>query len=123
MIRQKRKNKKHPPKFLQPYLWSYDLSEIDLDNPNDQGVIITQVLNYGTLKDVQWLFKTYSPQKIKKIIKNPHRGVWFPETLNYWDRLFRLNIPKKKYQEAVFNINPQTNVILGHPRSAQKKNP
>jgi len=36
------------PKFLEPFLPSYDISQMDLKNPDDKKLIIEAVLNQGT---------------------------------------------------------------------------
>jgi hypothetical protein len=76
------------PKFIQPYLWSYDLKKIDLKK--DKERIITNILNLGDRKATKWLFKQYSKEEIKEIIKNPLPGEWNEKSLNYWS--FILNV-------------------------------
>ena len=51
------------PKYLQPYLWSYDLAK--LDSSKDKQLIITCILNLGSKQATDWLFKTYSKQAIR----------------------------------------------------------
>jgi len=58
------------PKFLQPYLWSYDLSQ--MDTKEDKITIITPILNFGDKKAIKWLFETYKMPEIKSVLKNPN---------------------------------------------------
>jgi len=54
------------PKFLQPYLASYDLSELDIKK--DRELIITELLNKGDSRALSWLGKTCSQKEIKEVI-------------------------------------------------------
>lgn len=54
----------HPPASLQGILWSVDVNHLDLEK--DKGYIIPQVLIYGSLKEIRWLFRTYSKSTVAK---------------------------------------------------------
>ncbi len=97
------KNNKVPKQF-QKVLWSYDISKMDLEK--DKEEIITQVLNYGDWDDVKLLFKIYPEEEIKKVVKNPKRGRWFKDVLNFWLTIFNIKINKETFQRAILNINP-----------------
>lgn len=94
---------KIPPK-MKWLFWSYDIKSLDLKD--DKDYIITQTLNYGDWGDLRWLFKVYSQEEVRKIIKNPGRGVWFEKVLNFWTTLFNVHLEKDIWQKAIFNINP-----------------
>ena len=51
------------PKFVQPFLWSYDVDALDISR--DKRRIITNVLNLGTSEATDWLFDTYTNEDIK----------------------------------------------------------
>ena len=87
------------PKKFQRIIWSYDISKVDLEK--NKREIITQVLNYGTWQDLKLLFKIYPEKEIKKIIKNPRRGVWFKKVLNFWMQIYNLKLNKKILQKAI----------------------
>jgi hypothetical protein len=93
------------PKFLQPYLASYDLGKMSVND--DKETIITQILNSGDRKAVRWLFEKYPVKEIKKAVRKPRRGSWLPESLHYWKTIFNLKIPKSTYQLALFSLQPQ----------------
>lgn len=99
------------PKFLQSYLPSYNLSQMDLNNPDDKREIITQVLNYGDKRGIIWLFKNYNQLEIKKNILKPLRGYWQEKSLNYWLKISNLKIPKILYQVALFSLNPRPKLM------------
>ncbi len=90
------------PAGIRACLWSYHPSELDLEE--DREIIIAQVLNYGRWRDVQWLFQTYSKETIKSVLKNPSRGSWLPETLNFWLTLWNMSLSKRRYKRALFTL-------------------
>ncbi len=94
------------PKFLQPFLPSYDISKMDLDDLYDKKLIIEAVLNQGTTKEIKWLFVTYSTREIKNVLKNPSRGCWNPRVLNFWTKFFRIKINPIIYEIAILDLNP-----------------
>ena len=97
--------KKTIPLKLRWLFWSYDIKSLDVKG--DKDYIITQVLNYGTWDDVKWLLETYPEKEIKKIVKNPDRGVWFEKVLNFWTTIFNIRLKKDVREKAIFNINPR----------------
>ena len=101
------KKTNHPPKFLQSVLWSYDISKMRLDNKGDKKEIIAQVLNCGNEQQIEWLFKVYSSNEIKKVLKEPRRGIWYSRSLNFWTKILNIQIPSKKYEAAILDINPK----------------
>ena len=96
------------PKFLEPFLPSYDISEMDLKDPYDKKLIIEAILNQGTMREIRWLFKTYSKREIKNVLKNPSRGCWDARVLNFWTKIFNIKIHPIIYEMAILNLNPQS---------------
>lgn len=92
------------PKFLQPYLASYDLSQLDVEQ--DKELIMMEILNKGDDKAMVWLAKTYSRAEMRQVVKQPRRGMWFERALNYWCKILGVSIPKPVYKRALFNLNP-----------------
>lgn len=90
------------PKKMKWLFWSYNINSLDLKK--DKDYIITQTLNYGTWDDVKWLFRVYSEREIVKIIKNPSRGLWFEEVLNFWLKIFDIKLKKNIYQKALVSL-------------------
>jgi hypothetical protein len=98
----KKTKTKRIPKQFQRVLWSYDILKMDLEE--DKREIITQVLNYGNWEDLKLLYKLYPEKEIKKVIKNPRRGVWFKKVLNFWLTIFNIKIKKEIFERAIFEI-------------------
>jgi hypothetical protein len=94
-----RKNSIKIPKSMAWLFWSYDLESLDLRV--DKEYIVTQVLNYGKWEDVQWLFRVYRREEIVDIVKNPRRGSWFPDVLNYWQTIFGIRVRKDIAKRAI----------------------
>ena len=92
------------PKFLQPYLASYDLSS--LDRKKDKDVIITEILNKGDGQALFWLTKTYTQKEVREVVSSPIRGLWMKSVLKYWQRILDINIPKDKFKRAILDLNP-----------------
>ena len=70
------------PKFVQPFLWSYDINSLNLES--DKRRIITNVLNLGTKKATDWLFETYTKQEIKDCLTSPMPGEWNNKSIVFW---------------------------------------
>ena len=92
------------PKFLQPYLWSYDLSQ--MDPKRDKITIITQILNFGDKKAIKWLFRTYKISAMRSIIKKPRRGLWLIKSINYWAKILDVTPNPWLYKFCILDVNP-----------------
>lgn len=99
-----KKGKKKLPKFLQSALWSYDLNAFEPDNPYDKDLIVTQIFNHGTWKQLQWLLGRYSKKELVETLKKPRKGLWHKDSLNYWQEVLNIKLSKKDYQKALFNL-------------------
>lgn len=66
----RRKNSNKIPSEFQGILWSANVKDLDLKE--DKDYIIHQVLMYGSLEQIRWLFRTYKKEEIKKVfVENP----------------------------------------------------
>lgn len=82
-----------PPKFIQPYLWSSNIKEIDLRA--DKRRIILNVLNLGTKRATDWLFAFYSRPEIKSlVISQGAKGELSDKSLNYWSLILDINLKR-----------------------------
>ncbi|NCT00258.1 hypothetical protein GW765_04775 [Candidatus Parcubacteria bacterium] len=88
------------PNFLQTALWSYDLKKMTKNRY--KNLIITQILNFGDWRQLQWLLQNYSAKEIKEVLKNPARGMWRADVINYWEKIFNIRIPKSKALKALW---------------------
>jgi len=87
------------PKNLQGKLWSRKIDELNLQK--DKNYIIHQILQYGNLQDIKWLFKVYSAEQIKnEFIKQPRKGYSKPGfnfIKNFILKLTEKSIDENKY--------------------------
>lgn len=91
------------PKYLAPYLASYDLEMLDLKK--NKEIIITEILNKGDSQALKWLIKNYPEKDIKNTISNPINGSWFKSVLKYWLRIFTINLSPSQFNKAIINFN------------------
>lgn len=71
----------NPPASFQGVLWSKSVDLLNLEK--DKIYIIHQILSYGSLQEIGWLFMAYSSSEIINVF---------------------LRFPKKIYQPAIFNF-------------------
>lgn len=89
------------PKFLKNYFWSVDFD--DLDFIKDRNYIIHQILSFGGLKAIRWLFKTYGGKAIKNsFIKKPTK-IYQPPIFNFIKILLGLENKKLNFNRYVIN--------------------
>ena len=100
----KKKSKKIPKKF-EWIFWSYNLNSLDI--LKDKNLIITQILNHGDWEAVKWVLNTYSLKELKEVLKNPSRGMWMKDVLNFWLKILKIKLPSRKIKNALFKLNPK----------------
>jgi len=106
---------KKAPKWMQGVLWSVNVEKLDVDR--NKSYVITQSLNHGNVKILEWIFKNFSKDEIVSEIINPMRGVWYPRVLNYWQKKLEVKIPEEKYQKAIkrlYDVKNNQNVLANN---------
>ena len=79
------------PDSLQGILWSKNIENINLEE--DKVYIIHQILAYGDIKEVEWLFEVYSKNDIKNIFTNYPVKI-YTRPVYFFIKDFILNIKK-----------------------------
>ena len=74
------------PDYVRPYLWSYDISKLDLKH--DRRRIIVNILNLGSETAVRWLFSVYSRAELIQAITDSAAGEWSPKSWRFWSLIF-----------------------------------
>ena len=99
------------PKHLQSVLWSTDVQK--LDSEKDKTYIIHQVLIYGTLEDIRWLFQTYSKQEIRTVFLTvPYKN--YPRVVFHFIKNYILNLKAQTIDEDLYvtsihgSVRPRT---------------
>ena len=77
------------PASLQAILWSKDIDNIDPSN--DKIYIIHQVLAYGDMDEIKWLFTVYLKEEIKNIFIS-HPSKIYTRPIYFFVKDFILNI-------------------------------
>ena len=85
------KKRQKLPKFLQPYLWSVRIDE--LDKERDKVYIINQILACGNMKALQWLFANYSAKELRGVFSR-HPMRIYRDSSFYFAKNILLNIQK-----------------------------
>ena len=84
------------PKKLQPILLSTNVEL--LDKENNKGYIINQILIYGTLDEIKWLFDTYSKREVvREFLTKPSKQ--YPKEVYYFIKNFILRLKDKILDE------------------------
>lgn len=85
------------PKYLQPILWSVGIDKLDPEK--NKVYIIHQILAYGRMEDISWLFQNYSLEEIRQVF---------------------LAAPSKNYRPARFHF--VRNFLLSLENASVKEN-
>ena len=96
------KIKKIPASF-QGILWSVNVKNLDLEK--DKVYIIHQILGYGDLDEIAWLFKIYSKEEVKKVFKTAPMRIYRAPTFNFIKNIIlglKKPIPSKKYVTTLY---------------------
>lgn len=100
----KRFIKKQVPASLQGILWSTNVKNLDLNK--DVDYIINQVLSYGALEQIRWLFNVYNKNIVKKVFLKRSQNVYTPPALNFVKRIIlglrKTKIDKNRYVKNLF---------------------
>lgn len=87
------------PKRLQAVLSSVNVKTLDLRRNRDY--VIQQVLLYGSLKEIKWLFKTYGQKQIvDSFVNHPIR--MYPKETFHFIKNFILRLRDKKVTEEKY---------------------
>lgn len=73
------------PASLQSILWSADIKQLDLTK--DKIYIINQILSYGGLKELRWLFSNYDTSEIKNVFVQFPIKTYRPATFNFISKI------------------------------------
>lgn len=98
------KKPKDIPEAVRACLWFSNPEELDWEE--NRNHIIAQILNRGTWEAVRWASEFYGIEAIRDAVKQPKRGIWFPQTLNFWQKFFGFSLESSLFQKAIFRLSP-----------------
>lgn len=81
------------PQSVKAVLWSYKTDQIELEK--HKKIIIFQVLNFGSIEAVDWLFDKYSFVTVEQIVNTIPLTQWNKKSLSLWKLVLSIN-PKKR---------------------------
>ena len=84
---------------LQPILWSKDIKSLDLKK--DRVYIVHQILSYGNLSHIRWLFNIYPKKEVRRVFINYPKKVYQPAVF-YFVKNFILGLKNKKLDEKKY---------------------
>ena len=67
------------PQELRPLFWSYKFN--DLDMSKDRNLVITQVINYGSLAEWRWMVSAYGKDSVREVLGAVRSGEFKPRAL------------------------------------------
>lgn len=86
------------PSNLQSILWSKSVKKLDLEK--DKIYVINQILAYGSLENVKWLFKNIPKSKIENIFINHPQKIYTKSAFHFTKTILlnlKINLDEKKY--------------------------
>lgn len=102
------------PKHLQSLFWSTNADR--LDQEKDKAYIIHQVLIYGTLADIRWLFQTYpKPEIIRVFLTTPYKN--YPRAVFHFIKNYILKLKDQTVDEELYVTSIHGSV---RPRAAER---
>ena len=87
------------PQSVKAVLWSYDTDKIDLQK--HRRLIVSQVLNFGTKKATDWLFKFYGKAVVRETASEIPLGQWNKKSLALWS--LNLKFTPKSRSERILH--------------------
>lgn len=92
------------PQEFQPILWSVNVKNLDLEK--DKNYIIHQVLMYGDLEEIAWLFKVYSKKEVKKVFEEAPMKIYSPQVFHFIKNIIlglkKKTLSPKKYVTTLY---------------------
>lgn len=86
---------------LNKLFWFTDAKKLDVKH--DKHLIVHHVLSYGSVEDIQCLFRLYPKSVIKKIFIKPKKGIYDPRALAFVKEL--LGIRKLDFSKYIKNVS------------------
>ena len=77
------------PQGLRPFFWSYNFDKLNPDTHPKE--IVTQIINYGDIKDWSWLKKQYGQKNLSRIIYSLPSTVLRPRARKLAALIFKLS--------------------------------
>lgn len=86
------------PERLASYFQEYDVKELSL--ARDANLVIQRTLEFGTVQEIQWLFRVYGKARVKRFLAELGERGLSRKAFNYW----RLLLGVRKWRKSPFLI-------------------
>lgn len=73
------------PKRLGPYFQEYDVKTLNLER--DANIIIQRTLEFGTVREIQWLFRVYGKARVQRFLRELGQRGLSRRAFHYWKML------------------------------------
>lgn len=95
------------PQRLQSVLWSSNIQNLHIDS--DKTYIIHQILSYGNMEDIQWLFTIYSREVIEQTFTStPYKD--YRKSRFYFIKDFVIGVVDSSLSESSYVKNTPRNI-------------
>lgn len=84
------------PRNFQGILWSKKVENLDLEK--DKNYLVHQILAYGSLKEIKWLFKVFPKKTVVKTFIEFSKKTYSPPAFNFVKN-FILGLKDKKIKQ------------------------
>lgn len=81
------------PKRLGPYFQEYDFKTLNLER--DANIIMQRTLEFGTIQEIQWLFRVYGKARVKQFVRELGERGLSRRGFNYWKLLLGVRTWRK----------------------------
>ena len=71
------------PEFLKPIFWSWNFSE--LKKEEHKKTILRQIMEFGSLRDISWMFVNYKKKDLKEFLSTCRNGDLSKRSKNFWE--------------------------------------
>ena len=95
----RKKSQEYIPLEFQPILWSKNVNDLDIEM--DKNYIIHQILSYGNLRQIKWLFNVYKKNELKEVFVKFPKRVYVPAVF-YFIKNFVLDLREKRLIEQKY---------------------
>jgi len=75
------------PAFLKSIFWSWDFSKLNLQK--HKKTILKQIMEFGSISAISWMFKNYKKSEIKDFLKNCRPGDLSKRSKNFWEKILK----------------------------------
>lgn len=85
------------PRRFEPLFPEYEITKLNVGR--DRIVVISRILDFGTISELKWLLKRYSREEIKSFLIKDGGRLLSPRSLNFWTMFFNVEYKKVSWRD------------------------